>query len=326
MSNISVIIPIYNVEKYLSQCLDSVVKQTYRNLEIILVNDGSTDSCRQICDEYASNDARIKIMHKENGGLSDARNAGLKIATGDFISFVDSDDLLSVDFCEKLLHALLEYNADIAECGFRKFESDAELENLPEVTPANIELFETEMAVDLLIKDYLQPMVWNKLYRKEVLLGLKFPVGKLHEDVAWTYQAFGNAKKVLRIEDELYFYRQQADSISGRKYSLKRLDAVEALEERISYMRENFPKLENLAIKVFCFAAMSHYDMINAHHEIDPEKQHRNQIERSIRKYNTYSVLKKWDLKAIFWYQFFFMSPDGSLSFRKYINKVRNLE
>ena len=136
---ISIIIPVYNVEKYLSECIESVINQTYKNLEIILVNDGSTDSCPQICEEYAAKDNRIKVIHKKNGGLSDARNIGLKQATGALISFVDSDDLLSLDFCQRLLDALIESDADIVECDFVKFEE--ETEEINEVEETDFELF-----------------------------------------------------------------------------------------------------------------------------------------------------------------------------------------
>lgn len=326
MHKISVIIPIYNVEQFLKQCLDSIINQTYQNLEIILVNDGSTDSSAQICDNYAMKDERIKVIHKENGGLSDARNAGLRKATGDFISFVDSDDLIALDFYHTVVQIAIDNDADIVECGFIKFEVEEEFENSTITPEMSIEVFETEFALELLIKDYLQPMVWNKLYRKKVLIDLEFPVGKIHEDVFWTYQVFGNAEKIIKTQEKLYFYRQQGNSISGRKYSLRRLDAVQALEERISYMKENFPRLENLATRVFCFAAMFHYQMINENQEIDSQKIYRKKIARSISKHNKFSVLKNWDLKTIFWYQFFLISPNTSLKCRKHINKVRKLE
>ena len=127
MKKISVIIPIYNVEDYLPQCLDSVIHQTHENLEIILVNDGSTDSCTKICDEYAAKDNRIKIINQENGGLSVARNTGIRTATGDYIAFIDSDDWIVPNFCEILLITALENNAEMVECGFTKFENGNEI-------------------------------------------------------------------------------------------------------------------------------------------------------------------------------------------------------
>lgn len=325
-SLISIIIPIYNVEKYLPACLDSIIGQTHKDLEIILVNDGSTDNCRQICEEYAEKDKRIKVIHRENGGLSDARNAGLEIATGDFISFVDSDDMISSDFYEKLLNALLSNDADIAECGFLKFETEQELKILPETPVSKIELFEAEEALELLMKDYIQSMVWNKIFRKEIVIDSEFPKGKIHEDVFWTHQVIGNSRKIVKIHDILYFYRQQKNSIMGKRYSLHRLDAVEALEARIFYMKKYFPKLESLAIRVFCFTAMSHLRQLNEHPEIDPNESYRNEIKQWIRKYNKISVIKNWNLKTIFWFEFFYIAPNAYLRFRKKFNEIRNLE
>lgn len=326
MHKISVIIPVYNAELYLSKCLDSILQQYYENLEIILVDDGCTDSCPKICDEYAEKDNRIKVIHQQNGGLSDARNTGLKLATGDYISFVDNDDLLSVYFYERLIQVATKNNADIVECDFKKFV-DAEDYNEKNLKPQMVvDIFDTQNALNLLIGDYLQPMVWNKIYRKKVLINLDFPVGKSHEDVFWTYQAFGNANKIVHLKEVLYFYRQHDQSIMGKKYSLQRLDAVEALEERIYYIKEKFPKLESVATKVFCFGAMDHYRSIYDNQAIDPQHTHRQGIVQKVKNYNKYSVLKNWDLKTIFWFEFFLLSPVTSLKFRKFINKARNLE
>jgi len=317
MDKISIIIPIYNVEDYLPECLDSVINQTYQNLEIILVNDGATDSCAKICDEYALKDNRIKVIHKPNGGLSDARNAGLNVATGNFISFVDSDDLVAVDFCEKLLHILIENNADIAECGFYKFETDLDLVNVVTTPDITAELFETEIALELLMKEYLKQMVWNKLYRKEVMAQLQFPVDKINEDEYWTYKVFGNAKKIVKIQNIIYFYRQQEASIMGKNYSLKRLDGLRALEERISYMKENFPKLKKLAIKKFCLASLWHYQQVEKNKEIDPQKIFRKKIFYKAQQYNQLSILKNWKLKEIIAYQLFIWSPKFYMKLRE---------
>ena len=124
MPLISVIVPIYNVEKYLDRCVDSIINQTYKNLEIILVDDGSPDNCPQMCDDYAKKDSRIKVVHKENGGLSDARNVGMEVATGEYVSFIDSDDYISLDFYETLLETIVDNDSDIVECGVVKFYED----------------------------------------------------------------------------------------------------------------------------------------------------------------------------------------------------------
>lgn len=315
MNTISVIIPIYNVEAYLSQCLDSVIHQSYENLEIILVNDGSTDACHQICEKYAAKDNRIKVIHQKNGGLSDARNTGLEIATGDFIAFVDSDDLVSTDFFQLLLDALQSNQAEIVECEFYKFGT---ITDVPKASSNknSVEIFQTEMALELLMKEKLKQMVWNKLYRKIAIGDNRFPVSKINEDEFWTYKVFGNAQKIVKIADVLYFYRQQQESIMGRKYSLKRLDGLQALQERIAYMRENFPRLENLAIKSYCTAAMWHYQQIISFMEVDPTKNHRKMIFDSIKQYNKWLVFKEWSWKEKLRYYLFIWNPIIYVKFR----------
>lgn len=314
-SRISVIIPIFNVERYLAQCLDSVIHQTYENLEIILVNDGSTDSCPQICEVYAARDERIILIHKENGGLSDARNAGLEIATGDFIAFVDSDDAVSADFLQLLFDTLNKNHVDIAECEFYKFETTLDLPASSSID-RSVEMYPTEKALELLMKEKLKQMVWNKLYRKMTIGACRFPVGKINEDEFWTYKVFGDAQKIVKVSDVLYFYRQQPSSIMGKKYSLKRLDGLQALQERIAYMRENFPRLENLAIKSYGTAAMWQYQQISNLPDIDPQKKYRERIFKSIQHYNRWSVLKELSWKEKLWYYLFIWTPIIYVKFR----------
>lgn len=243
---ISVIVPIYNVEKYLSKCVDSIINQTYNNLEIILVDDGSPDNCPKICDEYAKKDDRIKVIHKENGGLSDARNAGMKIATGEYISFIDSDDYISNNFIETLYSAMKAENSDIIECDIVRFEEGTEpyFEN----GKGEINSFTTEKALSLLIaENKFHQYVWNKLYKAEFVLNIQFTKGKLNEDEFWTYRIFGQAEKVTKINKPMYFYLQRGGSIMGESFNLRRLDALEAKTERQKYIEANFPKLEKQA-------------------------------------------------------------------------------
>jgi glycosyltransferase involved in cell wall biosynthesis len=321
MSKISIIVPVYNVEKYLSACIESIINQTYQNLEIILVDDGATDNSSQICDAYALKDSRIKVLHEKNAGSAEARNKGLQEATGDFIAFVDSDDLISAGFYQRLLNVLVENNADIVECGYYTFVCAPELTKISrsekDVAP---EIYETEKALELLMKENLKQVVWNKIYRKEVLAEIKFPTGKFIDDEYWTYKVFGNSRKTVKIYDVMYFYRQVKGSIMGRAYSVKRLDGLQALEERIVYMQKNFPALENLAVKIFCLGSLWHYQKITKQSEIDPGMLQRNNITKRVKAYNRLSVLKHWSPKEIFWFQFFLASPKGYAKFRNFIN------
>lgn len=243
---ISVIIPVYKVEQYLEQCIVSVTRQTYQQLEILLVDDGSPDRCGTICDEWAKRDRRIKVIHKENGGLSDARNAGLKVASGTFIAFVDSDDFIMPTMLEQLLVALEQENAEIAECDYITFS-----EEVPEkgvLIRKKTVGYEMKEAMSFLLDEYkFKYTVWNKLYRREIFNCLQFEVGKIHEDVFFTYQAFGICKRVAKVEDALYCYRKRSGSIMESEISLRNLDSLEARMHQYYYIKTNFPDLSGKA-------------------------------------------------------------------------------
>ena len=258
---ISVIVPIYKVEEYLRRCVDSLLQQTYKDFELILVDDGSPDGCGAICDAYASQDPRVRAVHKENGGLSDARNAGLHAARGGVIAFVDSDDWVAPDFLEALYDALESEGADIAECAVMK--TDGTTEHAPLRLFDKPSDFATEPALRELIHDgVFHQTVWNKLYRRAVLEGIPFPKGRTNEDEFWTYQVFARAKRAVKVDRPLYFYFQRPGSIMGTSFSLRRLDALDAKTERQAFFEENFPDLapaarRNLAGTALYLAQMS---------------------------------------------------------------------
>ena len=243
---ISVIVPVYKVEPYLDRCVQSIVDQTYKNLEIILVDDGSPDNCPAICDAWAKRDSRIRVIYKFNGGLSDARNAGMSAATGEYIAFVDSDDWIAPEMLERLSVALVRDGSDIAACAVMMVWEDETPDRLLTVqTNRVLDRYEAQKA--LLEETLLKQPVWYKLYRRELIRDIPFEVGKFHEDVFWSYQAVGNADKVSIIDYIGYYYTQRADSIMGAGYSLRRLDVVEAYEKRYSYISDHFPELESEA-------------------------------------------------------------------------------
>ena len=243
---ISVIVPIYNVEKYLARCVDSIVNQTYKNLEIILVDDGSPDRCPQMCDDYAKKDSRIKAVHKKNGGLSDARNAGMAVATGEYISFIDSDDYVSDDFFECLMNVMNKENSDIAECSVVKFYEDNRFDEFSD--DLSVKTYDTQDAMSALIAENpFHQHVWNKLYKTELVKDIPYAVGKLNEDEFWTYQVFGRASKVAKLNKTMYYYFQRSSSIMGVGYNIRRLDALEAKANRQKYIENNFPDLSTQA-------------------------------------------------------------------------------
>lgn len=251
---ISVIIPVYKVEAYLCPCVESVLAQTYQNIEIILVDDGSPDNCPRICDEYAASDPRIRVIHKENGGLSSARNAGIEAAKGEFLAFLDSDDLWSPLFLERLYQAIAETDADFAVCQFQRFQGGTVPEPDSHAETLN---FSQEEAYECLFNNRNESMIvapnklyrarifgttnenmvvsWNKLYHADLFDAIRYPVGKLHEDEAVIHEIIGSAAKVAWVDEAHYLYRESPDSITTSKFSLKRLDETYAKEQRIQY-------------------------------------------------------------------------------------------
>ena len=241
---ISVIVPIYKVEKYLPRCVDSIINQTFADIEIILVNDGSPDRCGQICDNYALHENRIKVIHKENGGLSEARNVGIKLAKGEYITFVDSDDYIASNMLEHLMSRLKQYNADIVQCGFLKVYEDeaksikntgSEEECGTDIVLTGIEALEDYFATE----SYVAEMACAKLYKISLFkeTGITYPVGRIHEDTFTTYKMFCYSKIVVFSTKRLYYHLQRDDSIMGQKnYLLRGLAAYEAAKETVEFI------------------------------------------------------------------------------------------
>ena len=236
---ISIIVPIYKVEKYLEKCIQSIVRQTYANLEIILVDDGSPDLCPEICDMWEKKDSRIKVIHKKNGGLSDARNAGLSIAKGEYIGFIDSDDYIECDMYERLYIALKADNADLAICDYEKVTESGEV--LTEASPIKSELFSGKSGLEKLTESggvhYL--MVWNKLYTKEILEDIRFPVGKIHEDEFIIHKVFIKCARIVSIDYKAYKYVQRSGSIISGTKGVKTLDLIDAWCQRFDFYKSN---------------------------------------------------------------------------------------
>ena len=240
---ISVIVPVYNVERYLKRCIESIINQTYKDLEIILVDDGSTDSSGNICDKYKKIDKRINVIHKENGGLSDARNEGLKVVTGTYIAFVDSDDYVDEQFLEKLYLAVKENNSDISICKYKKTIKLDE-RNTEEIQTNKYSIYNTEEALkELLLFKKIENYVWNKLYKRELFFKLFFKVGKKMEDIGIMYKIFEKASKIVSIDYIGYFYVQREGSTMGQVNPQLILDTREMVNERFDYINKKFPQL-----------------------------------------------------------------------------------
>lgn len=235
---ISVIVPIYKAEKYLRRCLDSICGQTWYSLEIILVDDGSPDGCGIICDEYASKDSRVKVIHKENGGPSDARNAGLEAATGKYIGFVDSDDYIRPEMYDIMLRKMKREEAELVICGLLCVDEQGEIQAEKQLPMPDRDMRMTggEALGQLMENQACFAVVYNRLYRAELLQGIRFPVGKIYEDEFVAHYILGKCGKVIFLQEPQYCYVQHPGSIMAETTSPKRLDCAEAWLDRAQYV------------------------------------------------------------------------------------------
>ena len=236
---ISIIVPIYKVEKYLDECVQSIIKQYNERMEVILVDDGSPDNCGKMCDEYAKKYERIKVVHKENGGLSSARNAGLKIATGKYIVFVDSDDVVAAEYIEVLYNILKEHDAQISICSYIKSENaDSSLFDTNN-NSSNIICIEATKLLKKWHGKYkkVETVVWNKLYHKSILVD--FPEGKIHEDIYVSHLIAANAKRIVITDKKLYIYRIRKSSITKTKATKESIrQDLDAQKARMKYFKD----------------------------------------------------------------------------------------
>lgn len=238
---ISIIVPVYNVEKYLEECIESIIHQTYKNLEIILVDDGATDHSGKMCDEFAKKDNRIKVIHKENGGLSDARNAGIEIATGEYIQFVDSDDCLNPKMCEILYEEIKQTNAEISLCSYYVWTND---EKNTSATYTR-EIYTPEQALqEFLLDQKVKAYAWNKMFKKSLFDTIRFPVKRVFEDQLTIPILFAMASKIALNNIPLYYYRQREGSILHNQTKTLRIAYIEAILEMQENLKNKHFRLE----------------------------------------------------------------------------------
>lgn len=251
---ISVVVPIYNVEQFLRKCLESIINQSYRNIEIILVDDGSTDQCPAICEEYKKIDQRIKVIHKKNGGLSDARNIGIDAAQGEYLVFVDSDDYIHMDMIKKLYEIIIKDSSDLAICNYKVVdEYGSVLETSKRETRDELIIGEKEFWEEYYNNQNGYYIVaWNKLYKKSLFLKERYDVGKIHEDELICHRIIAQCKKISCLEEQLYFYLKRNNSIMQQNYSQRNFDIVEAIINRSLYLYEI--GMQRLSEKALSFA------------------------------------------------------------------------
>jgi glycosyltransferase involved in cell wall biosynthesis len=282
--SISIIIPVYNLEQYIKRCLDSILTQTFQDFEVIIVNDGSTDNSGSICDEYAQRDNRVRVIHMENGGLSAARNEGIKIAKGEFLGFVDSDDYIEKDMYKVLYTLCHDTNSDISIC---KFSREVNGKLISEQKEVSIVEMDNDEAMRQLFKGVLYRFsVCNKLFKKTCFEHIKFPEGRIHEDLATTYKVFANASKSVYTNYEGYVYVKRVESILTSKFNGKRLDAFIGWNEILSFMCRNYPHLSKEFISCFAYGCVDniHY-ILNQVENRNLKEEYLSVIQQLVRKF-----------------------------------------
>ena len=317
-SLISVVVPIYKVEKHLVKCIDSIIEQSYRNIELILVDDGSPDSCPQICEEYRKKDSRIKVIHKQNGGLSDARNAGMEIATGEWITFIDSDDYVGINFLKELYSSAINTKADISICDYKSVSDDTG----QEIKKTSTEVFDNVKCLEEMYHPRTHGMefvAWGKLYQTKLFKknGIEYPVGKIHEDTFTTYKLIYAAKRIAFCNAIEYFYRQREASIMTSSFNIKRLVTLDATRESCQFFEQAGENvLRNFAINAhFRNYVIVYSEMKKNSSNLENYKAERKKLVQNYRKdFRHYNGKANLKIKKRMFYFLFYLIPTAGYS------------
>ncbi len=305
MELVSIIVPVYNVKPYLERCVNSLISQTYKDLEIILVDDGATDGCRELCDELKLRDDRIRVIHQHNQGLSAARNSGIDAANGRYLCFVDSDDYVNPEYIMYLYDMCKDYGADIGICGHYITEEDNYYKKI-DFSKA-IEVFSREEIFDRFYTDMHGSIViaWNKLYKRECIGNIRYDVGMIHEDEATTFKYLYNAKKIAFGREVGYYYYSRPDSITGLAYSSRNLDILKAYENRLDFYKgHNEDRFYNRECQFYLSEILNQYGKVIRF--LKGDKRILNMLKEKYRKAYKNSDKKSWSfirrsMYAVFW-------------------------
>lgn len=270
MCEISIIVPVYNVEKYLKKCVDSILNQTFRDFELILVDDGSPDNSGAICDQYAKEDTRVRVIHKENGGLSSARNAGIEDAKGKYLGFVDSDDYIAEDMYELLYNNIIKEDVDLSICGVFDVYKGERPKVLPDFRKVCTKVETMKLILDANI---ISVHAVNKLYKRTLFNSVRYPLGTITEDAAVILDIVDQCEKIVVDSTQKYFYYHREDSISSKNFSTKNLQTIEVWNENERWILTNVPGLYTEVHTRVCWANFIVLDkIVNANAEsIVPE-------------------------------------------------------
>lgn len=315
-SLISIIVPIYKVEKYLDRCIDSLVNQTYRNIEIILVDDGSPDLCPQICEDWKNKDERIKVIHQKNKGAAAAKNTGLDMASGKMISFCDADDYMEKSMIETMVHYMHTSQSDIVSCGVNWVDEDGNTLSIK--CGDECVLNQPDAIKCLLTNGIIREQVWDKLYKREVIHNVRFVEGKKIDDVFWTYRAIGNARKIAVIKDALYFYTQRSSSVMGAGYQDYWMQTLEAYQKRCDYISEAFPEVYDISVSSLINTCMYHMQMAKLS---DRNQKQIEQIQSVVKSKKSEKIYKNQMLKQKVWLWMFVHFPVLTCRIRNKLKK-----
>ena len=289
MSEISIIIPVYNVEKYIRKCIDSVLSQTFTDIEVILVDDGSTDDSGKICDEYSRVDSRIKVIHKNNGGLSSARNAGIEIANGKYLGFVDSDDYIANDMFEMLYFNIIKENADLSICGiFHCYESKKPVVNSPWYGVLN-----SEQAIEYaFLGKFFSVNAVTKLYKRHLFDTIRYPDGKTSEDAFIIVDILSQCNKIVATSKQKYFYFHREGSITTVKSAANCFDCIDAYQRNKDIIAERYPRLINIAMSRYCWSFFYALDRLLVSEDEEKYLDRERDIIRFLRKKIFFVIFK----------------------------------
>ena len=266
---ISVIVPVYKVEEYIHRCVDSILAQSYDKLEVILVDDGSPDNCGLICDEYHTQDERVKVIHRENGGLSAARNSGLEIATGEYIMFVDSDDWLDINSIKYLHQILVEYGADVSAVGLLSVIDGTEIAD--NKYSNKVRVYDKVQSLEtFLFNGQLSPCACGKLWKTNLWVDIRFPEGKLHEDQFTIYKIIDKIYCSVLSENKMYFYFKREGSIGHSGFSKRTYDLHDAIQEEYSFITTKYPETKsNLVVALITWEIVFINMMVHSNYKDD---------------------------------------------------------
>ena len=282
---VSIVVPVYNVEQYLEKSINSIINQSYKKIEIIIVNDGSTDGSLEICNSFKKKDNRIEIISKQNGGLSDARNVGIERAKGKYITFIDSDDYIDDNYVEAMISSIKENDSDICIASHRVLYPNTIIDKS---TKQNYVANSKEILSKMLYDDGIDVSAWAKLYKTELLSSIKYPVGRLYEDSATTYKLIDSATKICVNSVPIYNYIVRANSIANVKFNEKKFDLIKSTEEMTDYIKSKYPELEKGCKRRLVYAYLSTLTQLARSNEKD--KKAEKKLIKFIRK-NGLSVL-----------------------------------